>query len=69
MGMKLIQVGNNFYVLLGVFATCQSFYFTTLEEYYTGGLWLGLFNGVTDGSVGVIALFLYCGVKGNDFFT
>ena len=49
-------------------ATTQSFYFCTLEEYYTGGLFLGPGNGVTDGSVLVIALFLVSGICGNDMY-
>ena len=47
---------------------CASFHFCTLEEYYTGGLFLGRFNGVTDGSVGVITLFIVMGFTGNDFW-
>lgn len=46
----------------------MSFYFSTLEEYYIGGLFLGVGNGVTDGSVVLIFLFLYTGYRGNDVF-
>ena len=49
--------------------SCASFHFCTLEEYYTGGLFLGPFNGVTDGSVGVILLFLLMSLAGNEFWT
>ena len=42
------------------------FYFTTLEEYYVGGLHLKPGNGVTDGSFGVIVLLLSIGIMGND---
>lgn len=42
----------------------QAFHFSTLEEYYVGGLYLGVGNGVTDGSVALIALFAYCGYAG-----
>jgi len=49
-------------------ASTQSFYFSTLEEYYIGGLYLGVGNGVTDGSAPIIALFIYCGMYGNDLF-
>lgn len=62
---KLVQVGNNQWVLLGLIAVCQSFYFATLVEYYTGGLFLGLGNGVTDGSVPLIAIFFFSGIVGN----
>lgn len=46
----------------------MSFYFSTLEEYYIGGLFLGVGNGVTDGSVALIFLFLFSGYYGNDVF-
>ena len=54
--------------MLTLMGSTQSFYFSTLEEYYTGGLYLGIGNGVTDGSAPIIALFIYCGFYGNDFF-
>ena len=44
------------------------FYFCTLEEYYTGGLFLGVGNGVTDGSVLMYLMFLFTGFKGNDIW-
>lgn len=66
--MKLVQIGNCGLILLVLLASTQSFYFSTLEEYYTGGLFLGIGNGVTDGSVAIIALFLYAGYAGNDVF-
>ena len=43
----------------------SSFHFSTLEEYYCGGLYLGVGNGVTDGSAGIIAMFIYLGMFGN----
>jgi len=48
---------------------CASFHFCTLEEYYTGGLFLGPLNGVTDGSVAIIILFFIMGFTGNGFWT
>ena len=66
--MKVIQLGNSGLVLLVLLGSTQSFYFSTLEEYYTGGLFLGVGNGVTDGSAPIIALFIYCGLYGNNSF-
>jgi ethanolaminephosphotransferase len=66
--MKLVQIGNSWFVLLPLLASTMSFYFSTLEEYYIGGLFLGVGNGVTDGSVVLIFLFLYTGYRGNDVF-
>lgn len=66
--MKVIQLGNGGLVMFTLLGSTQSFYFSTLEEYYIGGLYLGVGNGVTDGSAPIIALFIYCGIFGNDFF-
>ena len=65
---KLIQIGNNNVLLFALLATTQAFFFAILEEYYNGCLYLGPFNGVSDGSVILICLALYCGVYGNEFF-
>jgi hypothetical protein len=65
MFMKIMQIGNNFIVFLSLLAVTQSFYFSTLEEYYIGGLYLGIGNGVTDGSVLLIGLFLFTGYYGS----
>lgn len=66
--MKLMQVGNSGIIMLPLLACTMSFYFSTLEEYYIGGLYLGVGNGVTDGSVIIIALFIYSGYAGNEFW-
>lgn len=66
---KLIRVGNENFILFALLATTQAFFFAILEEYYNGCLYLGPFNGVSDGSVILIVLALYCGVYGNDFFS
>lgn len=56
--LKTLQCGNGMLVLAGMAAVNQSFHFCTLEEYYIGGLFLGIGNGVTDASVPLIGLFL-----------
>lgn len=66
--MKLVQIGNSGFVLVPLLASTMSFYFSTLEEYYIGGLFLGVGNGVTDGSVLLIFLFLFSGYYGNEVF-
>lgn len=65
---KCFQVGDNIRAVLSVAAPCASFHFSTLEEYYTGGLFLGPFNGVTDGSAAVYLSFLIMTIAGNDFW-
>jgi hypothetical protein len=55
-------------ILWALLSVTQSFYFSTLEEYYIGGLFLGPFNGVTDGSALLISIFLFTGIFGNDIW-
>jgi hypothetical protein len=65
---KTIQVGNGYNILLVLVAVSQAFQFATLEEYYVGGLYLGIGNGVTDASVVIIALFTFCGFAGTEIW-
>ena len=69
MVLKLLQVGNEPLIILGLIAVTQSFHFSTLEEYYVGGLYLGVGNGVTDGSALLIGLFFYCGAAGQSMWS
>jgi ethanolaminephosphotransferase len=68
MVIKVCQVGNNNLVLLALSGATMGFYFCTLLEYYTGGLFLGIGNPVTDGSIVIIAFFLGAGYYGNEGF-
>ena len=45
-----------------------TFHLSTLEEYYAGGLWLPMGNGITDASVAVIGVLLIGGVMGHDWW-
>lgn len=65
---KCLNVGDNLKTITAVAATCASFHFSTLEEYYTGGLFLGPLNGISDGSLGIIGLFSLMGIFGNGFW-
>jgi len=51
-----------------IFLSCAAFHFCTLEEYYTGGLFLGDINGITEGSFLIFGIFILMGIKGNDFW-
>ena len=66
--MKLVQIGNSSLIMFPLLATSMTFYLCTLEEYYIGGLFLGVGNPVTDGSVILIALFASAGYAGNGVF-
>ena len=54
-------------MLMAFTAAISSFHFSTLEEYYTGGLFLGPGNGISDGSFGVISIFVVLGICGNQW--
>lgn len=47
---------------------CASFFFTTLEEYYVGGMFLGIGNAISEGSIPYIILFVCMGIFGNNFW-
>ena len=64
---KSVQAGNNTPMLVAYTFAISSFHFSTLEEYYTGGLFLGPGNGISDGSAGVITLFIILGIYGNNW--
>lgn len=64
---KLVQTGDNgAWTMMFIMLACMSFHFSTLEEYYTGGLYLLPGNAVTDGSFFVIAVCFFLGFYGND---
>jgi hypothetical protein len=46
----------------------SAFHFVTLEEYYSGYLYLPIFNPVSDGSIAIILLDLYTAYHGNNFW-
>jgi hypothetical protein len=50
--------------MLGIYS---AFHFITLEEYYSGVLYLGPFNGVSDGLMIVLGLTTTCIFTGNNF--
>ncbi len=43
----------------------SSFHWSTLEEYYIGGLFLGPGNGVSDGSAFIFSIHVFMGIFGN----
>lgn len=45
-----------------------AFHFVTLEEYYSGFLYLPPFNGVSDGSIPIILLSILTGYYGNNMW-
>lgn len=63
--LKALQIGNNYYTLIGFISTVISFYFATLEEYYTGYIDHGFIKGVTDASIMILTLLIF---RGNDSF-
>lgn len=62
---KSLQCGDGLAVVIAMIGSCSTFYFSTLEEYYTGGLFLLPGNGVTDGSALIISGYVLLGFTGN----
>jgi hypothetical protein len=62
-----MQSGNTIAMDVLLILTLSSFHFCTLEEYYTGGLFLPPFNAISDGSFMFIGAFIYCGLFGNEW--
>lgn len=54
--------------MLNMMSASACFHLSTLEEYYTGGLFLGPGNGISDGSVIVYIVFIVMGALGNEFW-
>lgn len=67
--MKILQIGDNFIAQAFITSLYSVFYFGTLSQYYTGSLDLAVFNGVSDGSVGIVAVTLITGILGQSFWT
>lgn len=64
---KAVQAGDSFATHLTFTLALSSFHFSTLEEYYTGGLFLGPGNGISDGSAILIGINIIMGIFGNEW--
>jgi phosphatidylglycerophosphate synthase len=62
---KCMNFGNNIHTIIWFSISLSLFYFAQLEEYYVGGMILGLFNPVSDGSFIAYSLFISFGIWGN----
>jgi hypothetical protein len=67
--MRLLQTGDNLIAVIMFVGIYSAFHFATLEEYYVGTLHLPIFNGVSDGSVLIIAISFVTGCLGNNIWT
>lgn len=63
-----MQIDDNYTAITMIITTCSCFYFTMLEEYYSGSMVLPVGNGVTDGSLPIFIEFFVMGCVGNDFW-
>ena len=68
--MALLQLGHwpTMFCLAVWTTTSTPFFFATWEEHFTGSLYLGLFNGPTDGVLIVCASYLLTAFRGQDFW-
>ena len=65
----MLQVGDNMLSYVGLVIIMACFHFATLEEYYVGSLDLPACNGVSEGSLVIILLFVVTGICGSDIWT
>lgn len=63
---KITLVGEGIMPFVTVVMSQTPFFFATLEEYYTGALFLPVGNGVTDGSGFLIAINILTGYFGHE---
>ena len=64
---KFMLLGDSMYSVLFVGLSCLIFHVSTLEEYYTGGLYLQVGNFISDGCLPVILVKIYFALYGNLF--
>lgn len=65
--LRIAQMGNNLVSYIFMLGISAAFHFITLEEYYSGNLYLGPCNGVSDGSIVTIAITTTLIFTGNNF--
>lgn len=61
-----MQVGDNLIAKIMMMCVYSAFHFVTLEEYYSGYLYLPIFNGVSDGSIAIVGLSFLTATVGNN---
>lgn len=64
---KFMLLGDSIYSVLFVGLSCLIFHVSTLEEYYTGGLFLQVGNAISDGCLPLILTKIYFALYGNLF--
>eukprot|EP00743_Colponemidia_sp_Colp-15_P001389 GILK01001524.1.p1 GENE.GILK01001524.1~~GILK01001524.1.p1 ORF type:complete len:377 (-),score=56.07 GILK01001524.1:172-1302(-) len=62
--MSTLQVGPNYLAVIMWAIATVPFFFATWEEYFTGGLYLPIVNGPTEGLFAVAFLYVFTGWKG-----
>jgi hypothetical protein len=65
---KFLNFGNTIHTVIWFSACISLFHFAILEEYYLGGMVLGICNPITDLSIVVYAVYIYLGISGNSIF-
>ena len=66
--MRMMQIGDSFFSVLGVFVAILAFYYATMEFYYTGLLIMQKVNGVDDGSIMLFAICIANAIWGVDMW-
>lgn len=66
--LKFFVVGNNWYLVITIFAVVGQFYYATLEEYFIDGLYLPIMNGPNEGLWTVICFCVFTFLVGPEFW-
>ncbi|KAL0086275.1 CDP-alcohol phosphatidyltransferase-domain-containing protein [Phycomyces blakesleeanus] len=61
-------LGQSWWTVCSLFAGLCNFYLSTWEEYHTGVLYLGYFSGPVEGVLMLVAVHLWTGIAGPDFW-
>ena len=65
---KIFALGSNWYFFAALVGIVSQFFYATLEEYFVGGLFLPLINGVNEGLFLIIGICLFTFFVGSDFW-
>ncbi|KAG8900825.1 hypothetical protein FRB99_005748 [Tulasnella sp. 403] len=65
---RALNVGRSWWTVSSEIAAVANFYLTTWEEFHTGTLYLGVFNGPVDGIILLCIMYIITGLHGTSFW-
>lgn len=69
MGASALNLGQSWLTVISLLATAGNFYLSTWEEFHTGVLYLGYFNGPDEGVLLLITVYLISAINGPLWWT